>query len=160
LVSKVIVYRSMAEKDFPFVLSSWAESFRGSHYAGVLPFETYFEQHRQHLTSILNRKNVRCLVAVNPQEAEEKYEIYGYLVHELGHKDPVVHWVYVKHGVRENGVTKYLFNAAGIDPGHRFIYSFKTGDAIRVIRKRNLIARFDPWYAREDKHKRREEKAA
>lgn len=158
--SEIIKARLVKPSDLRFIVTSWMESFRSSHASGVLGFREYFQQHEMKFMEILNREKVRCVVAINPQEQEEGYEIYGYLVHELGHKLPVIHWVYTKHAFRGHGVGKFLLESEKINPRHSFVYSMRTAHGLQCIRKKRLIARFDPWYAREDKHKKREEKAA
>ncbi|HYF55619.1 MAG TPA: hypothetical protein VEA41_15310 [Salinarimonas sp.] len=147
----MIQVRRAIPEDLPFVLSSWLECWREAHYAGTLSHDDYFAAYRKALTALLDREDVEVLVAVNPQETERKYEIYGYLCHEKGYREPTIHWAYVKFPFRRNGVLKGLLTSAGIDPAKPLVYTHKTADCVQILQTKNLRAKHDPWRARQVK---------
>lgn len=136
--------------DAKLIMSSWLKGYRRSPWAGQLDHDTYFEAYRKAIAGIIGREATKVLVAYNPL-APKGVELLGYVVYEK--QDPVVvHWVYVKQGLRRNGVGRSLLKYADVDEKRPFEYTFKTLDAERAIRhSKSWNARFAPALARAEK---------
>jgi hypothetical protein len=146
-VSAILDHRPAERRDLALIMSSWLKSFKGSHYAGPIPNDLYWDTYRLSLERILSRPAVRVWIAVNPGEPDPEHEIYGWLAMEPG-APPVVHYAYVKQAFRRMGVARSLFHAAGVDTSQPFTYTFRTKDVADVVRRGRLMARHDPMLVR------------
>ncbi len=155
---KVIGYTPAREGDMRFIRHSWVESFRTSHYAGMIPMKDYFRIYHDILREIMDRGGVKVLVAYNPSHPTQ---IFGFCCYEVGFTLPMVHYVYIKEDFRQlpkkdntftKGLATMLLGECGIDPKEDFYYTFKTGSWSRLTRwgapfcggiYRPLFARFN-----------------
>lgn len=140
-----------------FVRHSWVESYRCSHYAGMVPMEDYFNVYHGILTKLLNRDGVAVMIAFNEHQPTQ---IFGFCCYEEGFTKPLVHYVYIKEDFRQlpkkdekfrEGIATTLLKECGIPPEKPFYYTFKTGIWSRLARwgapfcggiYRPLMARF------------------
>lgn len=90
--------------DLPFVFNSWLESYKAYPLALGVPKAKYFADQHALITELLRRGE--CLMAVNP--ADDTH-LLGYVVHEPARR--VVHYVYVKHPLRREGIARHLLSA-------------------------------------------------
>lgn len=140
-----IKIRPAVGTDVPFVADSWLESFRMSHAAGPVPMDLYWPLYREIIARALQRPNMRCLIACNP---EDESQIYGYLCHEVSDTGvPVIFYCFTKQVFRRVGVQRALFEAAGIKANERLLYCFKTPMGGKVAQKLRG-ATWDPLYPR------------
>ena len=103
---------------------------------------------RRIVQRILARPGVSVWVAANPR-ALPPNDLHGWLVAEKEANvpvyrppryqlevqvspDPLVHYVYVKKIYRELGLARALFQAAGVDPRKRFLYTCHTSLSVAV----------------------------
>lgn len=125
-----------------FVISSWASSYKHSHYAGLISSEDWAPVMHAQLGKLLDRPTTRTIVAWDPPAF-----LYGHIVGDTAAPMPVVHYVYVKDPFREAGIARGLFAALGVDPGRPFLYTSRTSWAARLAGKIPL-ARLTPAAAR------------
>lgn len=156
-MSLYVAHRQGAVQDLPIIFSSWLRSFKDSHYAGLIPNNLYYDIYRAALEQLIARPGVEIWCAVNPQEEEEKHQIYGWLCIERGYALPVIHYLYVKQAYRMFGVARSLLAAVKIDPAQPFIFTFKTPDAASLMKRRRICGHFDPLLARRPKDLRKAE---
>jgi len=153
-----IGYTPAREEDMRFIRHSWVESFRTSHYAGVIPMSDYFRIYHEVISSISGRDGAETLVAFNPLHPDQ---ICGFCCYESGYTIPLLHYVYVKEDFRQlpskdesfqHGLAAMLLEQAGIHPKEPYYYTFKTGVWARLSKWggpfsggifKPLLARFD-----------------
>ena len=143
-----------------FVRHSWVESFRCSHYAGMVPMGDYFHVYHAILTKLLDRDGVAVMVAFNQHQPTQ---IFGFCCYEEGFTKPLVHYVYVKEDFRrlpekdgdfKEGIATMLLGECGIPnpKADSFYFTFKTGIWAKLTRwgapfsggsYKPLLARFD-----------------
>ena len=131
-----VTYRAATAGELPFVFHSWLRSFQGTHYAGPLPDDLYYEAYHTAIERLLARPGVRVLCAVDAGAEPGERALFGYLVIEPATTgqpfQAVVHYAYVKEPFRRNGVFKSLLTAAGVKPTGPLAYTFRTPIAGRL----------------------------
>jgi hypothetical protein len=125
-----------------FVISTWASSYKHSHFAGLISSEDWAAVMHAQLGKLLDRPTTRALVAWDPPAF-----LYGHIVGDTSSPMPVVHYAYVKDPFREAGIARGLFAALGVDPVKPFIYTSRTSTVVRLTDK-IPFARFSPAAAR------------
>jgi GNAT superfamily N-acetyltransferase len=103
--------RDMEGQDAPFIFSSWLKSYRESPAVRSVPNQVYYKQHHALIENIFLDPNCVAIVAHPPGEPNV---IAGYLVAEK-YEDSgllVVHWAYVKHSYRGQGLFRQLVEEA------------------------------------------------
>ena len=154
----MIGYRVAEEGDMRFIRHAWVESFRTSHYAGVIPMKIYFQLYHDIIREILERDGTRVLIAFNSSHPSQ---IFAFLAHEAGFSLPLVHYVYVKEDFRQlpqkdssfkNGLATMLMQKIDIPGKDPFYYTFKTGIWSRLTKWSGPFsgAIYKPLYARFD----------
>lgn len=133
----------MVDRDINFVKNSWLNCYSNSPWSGVLHKEEYFKEYAKIVQDVLADRDVKVLVAVNPQESDFEHEIFGYVVYEP--QANLVHWVYVKDGLRGLGVGKFLFQSAEIS--NDFKYTFLTVAGNKILSKKNKSKEFNTYHA-------------
>jgi hypothetical protein len=154
----MIGYRTAEESDMRFVRHSWVESYRCSHYAGMVHMENYFRVYHEVLTKLLDRDGAKVIVAFNEHQPTQ---IFGFCCHEEGFTKPLIHYCYVKEDFRQlpkkdesfkEGIATMLLRECGAPPKEPFYYTFKTGIWAKLSRwgapfsggiYKPLMARFD-----------------
>lgn len=132
--------RLATPSDASFVTDSWLHSFRSSPYVGPIPANRYYEWYRIAINDLCSRKNVRILVAFDPDADQENEAILGWIAYEKGteHRGksaPVIHWAYTRHLYQKTGVLRALLKHADIDLSSRFYYTFNSPLARRLNAK-------------------------
>ena len=160
--------RLAADTDFRFVVSSFVDSYRESHAAGLVAMEDWSAVMVPQFLKVLARPGVDVFVAHNPEAASSSADLYGWLAVERNYEvmrkrregnkwierkeksfDPLIHYVYVKQPYREMGVARLLFKAAKVDPLAPFNFTCKTAPVSKLIEKRKIpFARWQPLIAR------------
>jgi hypothetical protein len=87
------------ETEYPLVFDAWANSFRKSPWAGVVPNHLWPQTSRAMINDILAR-GARVLVAAVPLETGRR--VAGYSVSEPDKN--VLHWLFVKQDFRLPGL--------------------------------------------------------
>ena len=124
--------RKAAAADVPFILNSWLRS----HYDawaephGIPKGRYYAETHR---SACLTLARAECLLAVNP---EDETHLLGYVVWEPG----TLHYVYVKHPYRREGLASRLLEATGLQRGFHYTHHTEAGRALAL----RMGAHFNP----------------
>ncbi len=137
-----LAHRVAIERDLPFIQHAWLTSFRGSSYAGPIDHGCYMPAYRATIDGIMARRAVSVIVAHNPGEDDPRHELHGFICSEVG-APRIVHYLYVKAGVRRMGIARSLLKAASI--GDQVAYTFKTRDAAEILRVKQVRgARFHP----------------
>jgi hypothetical protein len=125
-----------------FVISTWASSYKHSHYAGLISAEDWAPVMHAQLGKLLDRPTTRAIVACAPPAF-----LYGHIVGDTASAMPVIHYVYVKDPFREAGYARGLFGALGVNPARPFLYTCRTSMAARLADK-IPFARLTPAAAR------------
>ena len=120
-----VEFRPYETSDEGLVFDSWLKSFKRSPFQGVIPSNLYYDVYRASIVQLMSRPGFNITVAYYP-EMEKPFEVYGYIATETGYDLPTMHYCYVKELYRHRGVSKGLFNAAGIPMGKTFYYTFRT----------------------------------
>lgn len=124
-----------------FIRHSWVESYRNSHYAGMIPMEDYFKAYHSVITKIFGRDGATLLVAFNPLHPSQ---IFGFCCYETGFALPLIHYVYVKDDFRrlptkddtfKEGIATMLLQESGTNPKEPFYYTFKTGAWAKLTKR-------------------------
>jgi len=124
------VIRAMCDEDFSLIADSWKkgvvdDAFRDANEKEVL-IPNYKKRNiyitlNTMIDQILHR--TRAVVACDP---EDYSHIFGYIVAEYLDGVPVIHWVYVKHFLRKQGLATLLYNA--VNPARHnashFLYEY------------------------------------
>ena len=147
-----ICHREALPRDEAFIMRNWLVEFWRSKHSGTFNHDDYFAAQRAKIEEILAWPQAKVLVAANPQEGDSSHEIFGYLVYEPADV-PVIHWAFVKRGLRKNRVFRYLCWAADIDLKKPLIYTHRTmfaGVLIRNLTRKGELTdtRHDPAFAR------------
>lgn len=143
---KVLAIRQATAPDLEFVVNSWVESYRLSHFSGPIPMPMYRDAMTAFVRWILQRPGIEVWVAFKPRESPPD-DIYGWLAIERDvlmrvrqfseeHRGmieverptrmPVIHYAYVKQIFREHGVANRLCAHVGIDPRAGVVHTHKT----------------------------------
>lgn len=132
-------FRGPVEGDMPFIFDTWVESFRLAHAAGPIPMDMYRNIYREVIKRVLQFPGVLCTVAFN---AEIPSQTIGYVV-AGGWAPMTVHYLFVKHWFRRNGLARELMKQVGLERGAPFAFSFKSRVVGELVRNWPG-ARFDP----------------
>jgi hypothetical protein len=145
-----IVIRPYAVTDLNFITSSWLKSHKED-----LDFSTRIdnimelrqrmkdpEQMPKPKTFVPNNKYYnlaptmfRAILskagALIACDANDYDHIYGYMVAETIHEEPVVHWIYVKNTFRRNGIARILLSRINPDD-KKLLATFCTARALEL----------------------------
>ena len=120
-------YREAQPADRAFWGANWANSFRRSRWAGVVPNHLFHDLMRT-LQDGLLRRGMRVSLAHLPGNPDA---LMGFVAWEPSDKAPIVHFLYVKDTWRGQGLGGALLRQG---PGDKFIYTHRTEDADRFRR--------------------------
>lgn len=159
------------------VVSSWADSYRTAHAAGMVPMDMWGEVARASIARVLGRPGVEVWVAYHPGEDDPTADLYGWLAAERGFEVPgrvrvsgrwqermspspypLVHYAYVRLAYRRQGIARGLCAAAGVDLGKPFYSTCKTTAGTAVVRHLGADERWNPLIARHSKSQPQENK--
>lgn len=147
--------RPMLERDEGFVIKTWLDGFRDSHYSGVLPFREYKLAHRLHFNDVLGRPDVGTSIAIDPTQEDPRLEILGCLVVERWELAPIIHWMFVPRQLRRAGIATALMGAGGAQVD-RLVITCKTRKVIEIQKARpSLRLHHDPRFLRDPQWKER-----
>lgn len=121
----MIITRRAAPDDLRFIHSSWLRSYWESGAAPKVDYKTYHDG----FGAIVDNLAPSSLVAAFEAAPTE---IAGYVVRE----GPIVHWVYVKHVYRRQGIAEALLHGA-----KEFTLCTKAGKELA----QRLQMHFNPW---------------
>lgn len=144
--------RAALPRDTGFVVDSFVECFRASHWSGVLPMHTFSREHRRHMSKVMADR-ASTYIAVAADEPDPGLEILGCLVCEPAKN--VAHWCYVKKDLRGHGIARLLVECSGLPADKTFTCSTRTPDLDSINEHRILRngastrLRHDPRYLRD-----------
>lgn len=149
--------RSMLPADRSFVVESWIAAYRRSAHAGLVSMDDWHDVMTATIAKIIDRPEVRTLVAVDLDATDTLSNLFGHLVYEpfaVGREynersrqymhrrlaadrrtpaaEPLVWFCYVKRDFRKNGIARRMFNAASVNPRAPFHYVCNTQSAADV----------------------------
>lgn len=165
-----LAFRRAIPSDMRLVVESFLDSYRTAHAAGLIAMEDWRDVMEPQWLKVLARPGVEVHVAHHPDEADPRYDVYGWLAIERGYDEvrkvqrdrkwvrrlvradaPLVHYVYVKKLYRKHGIARGLFRAAGVDPRQPFNHTTTTA-VVSELGDHVPLARFTPLIARHPKH--------
>lgn len=115
-------FREALPADRAFWGANWANSYRGSRWAGVVPNHLYHDLMRT-LQDGLLRRGMRVSLAHLPGAPNA---LMGFVAWEPSEKANVVHFLYVKPTWRKQGLGTALLLGG---PGREFIYTHRTDES-------------------------------
>lgn len=111
--------RPPTSDDLGFVIKAWVRSYANSPYAGAMSRERQVAAIRGTIFDLMKRGAQVSLVCL---ESRPEF-ILGFLCYEQMPDGPTVHYVYVKHGYRQNSIASALVesiaNNAKVRTSHR-----------------------------------------
>lgn len=134
--------RPATKEDIPFVFSTWLRGYKFNNQEMTWPIHTstYYQHHQKVLEHVLVRPGVEVLVCC---DGDDPWHIFGYLVLE---RPNIVHWIFVKKGLRDFTVARMLLKAAQIPEsleGFEFSHFVR---AVKVLWKsRRLKGTYNPY---------------
>lgn len=132
---ELFAFRPMSKADEAFIYNSWLKSYRDSPTVRSVPNSLYFAAHHDVIEQLLSSPTANVIIACNPEDPEQ---IYGYGVGDVG----VIHWIYVKHPFRGNGLGRALEQRlVGTADAVTYTHRVKTTD--RLIRDKNYT--YNPY---------------
>lgn len=142
----MLAFKPARPTDHRFVVKTFLDSYRKSHYAGLIPYKQWGEVMAPIATELLLGN--RCIVACHPDEESTDADVYGWIAVKE-QPIPIVLYIYIKGMYRGMNLAKQLFKAVGIDPKGEWSYGASTKHC-RQIQKEGLIpnAKFDPLLLR------------
>lgn len=133
--------REAEEQDLHFILNSWKVSLRKhGHFSGSVPNAVFFRRIDRIIVALLKR----CLVLV-AHAPSDRNAIAGYAVGEIADaRWMLVHWVYVKDAVRQQGIASLLLDRlTGIEPAEATFCTMMTNRGRKIASTRGWI--YDPF---------------
>jgi hypothetical protein len=124
--------RPLLETERPFVLSSWLKSYRNAPAVRLADNATYYAGQAASILKTLDR--AETLVAADP---EDDNVIWGFIVSE----GELIHYVYVKHLMRRNGLAHSLWCVAGKPT----VATAMTHAGESILRAHSDVLAFDPY---------------
>jgi len=99
-----IKMRAPNTEDTNFIFNSWLKSYRSSNFAKDQCNVVFFENYKKVVSDLIERSLIT--IVCNP---EDDNHLYGYIVFEnLPGNNLLVHYLYVKHTYRKQGIAKQL----------------------------------------------------
>lgn len=137
-----------------FVVALWSSSYKKSHRAGLIQAEDWASVMHQQIEKLLAKPNNTTLLAY---EKTDPSFLYGFIAGDVTEDVPIVHYVYCKEPYRKSGVARGLFDALGVDPYKRFVYTCETSVVLRLkqLKPELRSAQFNNNEARYPKEARR-----
>lgn len=135
-----VAFRSAEGKaDRAFIVGTWSDSYKSSHYAGMLWTDDYAPTMHVQIERVLDRPETVAIVAC---DRDDSSFLFGHIVGEVEPGEtPIVHYTYVKAPYRRTGIARGLLTELGIAPFSYFVYTCNTGIASDlkngVIRDKN-----------------------
>jgi len=104
VTEELIQIREGRSTDIPFVTNSWLKSFRANGtFSQLVPNDIYYQQHHKILESIIPRGLLLVLCSMDDPD-----QILGWALTERQGDILILHYVYVKHSLRRNGLMDTL----------------------------------------------------
>lgn len=136
----LVVVRTPTADDISFIFSSWLRSYRNSEEVQRMANEPYYRLYKNFVDAAL--RSSRIAVACDPEDLNH---LYGYVV--FADRDSMIlHWIYVKHAFRRNGIARLLYDLASRDSDRRqaTVCTFATRVFDAVSRRYGLV--YDPSF--------------
>jgi hypothetical protein len=98
-------FREPTNEDLPFIVNSWLKSAREGPTLRGLSSSVYFKEHKKLILTLLNSEDTALVIAAD--DADPRH-ILGWAAGAPG----VLHFVYVKHLLRRQGLARALTRVA------------------------------------------------
>lgn len=121
-IEPIVAFRPYRPSDQKCVVANWLDAFYHSPWAGVVTNDQYRDVYGETLRQILLR-GARVLVACTKADPDQ---ILGWVCVEDVPGGVAAHFVYVKEGVRRNGLARELVKLATAEKDGRRFYTFRT----------------------------------
>lgn len=105
-----VLIRNVSPGDVNFLFATWLRDLRDAD-ASALPDDLWFTAHRAYIERLMADPDIKVLIAC---AADQPNEILGYVVAK---PDEVLQWVFVRKGLRGQGLAKRLLNEVKCPPG-------------------------------------------
>lgn len=116
--------RPAAPSELAAVMEAWAGTYRKSRSAGCIPNHLFNEVTFTAITQLLQRgAHVQVLV---DKRAPELVLAWICFEQDKRSSQPVVHYMFVRDGFRQRGLSKVLLAAAGMQSDGKFVYTHST----------------------------------
>jgi hypothetical protein len=139
-----------------FVIDAWCGTYRDAFTAGLIQVEDWYAVMIPGLGKVLDKPDVRTIVACTPGVADGVADLLGFIVADTVDVPPLVYYVFVKEHYRRGGagriwsgpgLGRQLFAAAGVDPGQPFNFVCST-PICRMLERKTPMARWRPLLGR------------
>lgn len=128
--------------DQGFICDAWFKAARSASKASEsIPLELYQPRQLAHMERAL--ANARALVMCHP---EDPTELIGFIVYHCLGPSLVIHWIYVRHMFRRQGLARELTRS--VHPGARQLVFTQFARALPALLERGfagLPCLFDPY---------------
>lgn len=118
----------MESRDFALVRDSWVNSYRNAAFSRENTDAIYFKYHRHLALQLLASSQV--LVACSEEDPDI---VYGWICVEPDQE--TLHYIYVKHPFRRQGIAKSLLKASGFGPTGELVFSHRTRSSDRRLQR-------------------------
>lgn len=138
-------FREPTNEDLPFIVNSWLKSGREGLLVKPLSNEIYFQEHKRIILALLNAPESRVVIAADDACPTH---ILGWACGArptqgaCGGPDGVLHFVYVKHLLRRQGLARQLVQVAAGTPR---VTSHLTPAAARYLSEHPGAFEFNPY---------------
>lgn len=141
-----VLFRALeSEDDLRFVIKSWVRSYAKSPWAGAISRPLLVRAIKETILDIMQRPNAHIMMACKEGGDDSRNLLFGFACFETGHDFPLLHYVYVKGGLRKCGIGGDLRDLALSAGGKgRARYTFRTPSSRQFLRG----AKFDPSLVR------------
>ena len=123
--------RGLVQEDIPFITSTWLHGYKASPSCIDIPNGSYFDKEHRLIQDCFRRRDTVTIVITDPTDTNS---IFGYLIGASRISGPRLHWIYVKKGIRRNGVgTLMLEMLIGLAGGKREIILTHLSEDIQYL---------------------------
>jgi hypothetical protein len=134
-----ILYRPVAKNDVNFILNSMLQGMRDYNATQNINCYNFFDNAKQLILDLLAESD--CVIVCDSEETDV---IYAYCIFDI----KTIHYVYVKHPLRRNGIANNL--VAICLHGDAEYYTIQSKMAY-LAQKKNL--KYNPFYLSTGEHK-------
>lgn len=122
-LAELVQFRPPVAGDVKCVLDNWLRAYRTSPWAGCVTNDQYFDVYHETIRQLLER-GAKLVVACNKSDPDH---VLGWSCWEPLDSGHVVHFVYVKEGLRRRGLGKELvYRTCTANPQSSWFYTFRT----------------------------------
>jgi hypothetical protein len=139
-IIKPYSFRPYTLDDIPFIHSSWGNSYYlGLNGHTLIKEYEFHSYHRPIRDKILNRPNIAIIVCSTIKDPDL---IIAYIILEKPEASPnvmIIHYLYVKHDFKNQGIAKDLFNSS--IHSRPILFTHRTNNLINLIHRFRVRSR-------------------